>query len=98
MIFPKIASGKSGTREVAIALLMFWAFITGYVFFYITHDQVADYKDMWMHMTTAVLMFAAAAFGLNYAVQNGVLPNRGNPDCPPHVPVGRRQHPSLPAD
>lgn len=80
-----VMSAKSGKREVAISLLMLWAFITGYVFFWITPAEVTDYKETYSTITTAIFMFAGGAFGLDFymksrASMDAAMPSRRRAD------------------
>lgn len=68
---PKIAEGKSGTREFAIANTLFWAFLTVWQFFIRPPDQVETYYKMWDAVTTAVWLFNAGAFGITVAAKQG---------------------------
>ncbi len=73
----QVHDGKSGTREVAVALLIFWAFTSGYVFFWIGHEVVADYREIYSTLTTACIGFGFGAFGLTKVMEN--WPASGTP-------------------
>jgi len=69
----KLPPGKSGTREVAVALLLLWAFASAYLFFWITSSQVQDYREVYATLTTACVGFAFGAFGLTKVVDSGAF-------------------------
>lgn len=73
----KIAEGKSGSREVAAALLIFWTFITGWLLWWIERSAVDSYKDIYSTITTAVFTFGLGAFGVQAVM------NRIGPSAPP---------------
>lgn len=66
----ELKNGKSGKREVAGALLILWGFVSGYVFFWIPTADVAAYREVYSTVTTAVMMFAGGAFGLDFYMKN----------------------------
>lgn len=66
-------SNRSGKREVAVSLLLLWAFISGYVFFWIPPANFKDYADGYSTVTWAVLAWAAAAFGLDFVAKSGMI-------------------------
>lgn len=63
-LWPKISSGKSGAREVAGALLMLWAFLVGWMHFWIPKEDVSYYKESFSTITTAIFTFSFGAFGV----------------------------------
>ena len=79
MTWSIFSSGKSGKREIAVSLIIFWAFVTGYVFFYIPTAEVREYADPWSTMTWAVLAWAAAAFGIDFMVKSGAMGGQRQP-------------------
>lgn len=70
MTWALFSTGKSGKREVAISLLMFWAFITGRHFFWIDAALHAAQNDAWEMLTLVVLPWAAAAFGIDFIMKS----------------------------
>lgn len=68
-----LSSGKSGKREVAVSLLMFWAFITGYLYFWISPATFKEYEEGWSTLTWATFAFGASAFGIDFAIKSGLL-------------------------
>lgn len=82
MKFLKLGEGKSGTREVAVAGLMFWAFITCWLFWWIPPEMVETYKGPWTDLMTTVWLFAGGAFGVTVAVKSGVLDRWRSPPQP----------------
>ena len=56
--------GKSGAREVAVALLIFWVFLVCYLFFWIPKDDVASYREMFGTVTMAIFAVVTGAFGV----------------------------------
>lgn len=64
-----LSSGKSGKREVAVSLLMFWAFCFGYVMFWLPADLIAKYEGILDTLTWTVLAWAAAAFGVDFVMK-----------------------------
>lgn len=98
MTWTLLSSGKSGKREVAISLLMFWAFISGYLFFWIPTAAFKEYADGWSTLTWATFAFAAGAFGIDFAIKSGLMgggraqvqpPAAGAPRAT--APVSRRE-------
>lgn len=73
MTWAIFSTGKSGKREIAISLILFWVLVTCFVFFYIPNTEVRDYADVWSTMTWAVLAWAAAAFGIDFMVKSGAI-------------------------
>lgn len=67
-----ISTGRSGKREVAIALLMFWAFFYGRALSWLAPEQFKIYEDSLDNLTWATFAFAAAAYGLDFAVKSGI--------------------------
>lgn len=61
----RISGGKSGAREVAVSLLMMWAFLTGYICFYIEPEGIVLYREVYGVITTAIFTFALGAFGIH---------------------------------
>ena len=86
MTWLRLSEGKSGKREVAVALLMLWAFITSYIFFWIPAETISFYRDIFGTVTLAVIGFAGGAFGFD-----AYLKNRGGP-APDYQPPPRRRH------
>jgi len=70
MTWTLFSSMKSGKREVAISLILFWAFITGYVFFWLPPETVEKYEGLWDTLTWASLAFAAGAFGVDFVMKS----------------------------
>lgn len=66
------ATGKSGKREVAVSLLLMWAFASAYLFYWVKPDTIEKYKEIWTTLTWAVLAWAAAAFGIDFVIKNGM--------------------------
>ncbi len=58
----KIADGKSGSREVALSALIFWAFITGWLLWWRSSTEINDYRWIYEKITDAVWLFAGGAF------------------------------------
>jgi len=73
MTWTLLSTGKSGKREVAISLLMLWAFITGYLFFWIPAENFSEYEEGYTTITWAVLGWSAAAFSIDFMMKNGAL-------------------------
>ena len=69
----KLGEGKSGKREVAVYMILCWSFCSAYLFYYVDHETLADYKEMWTTLTWAVLAWAAGAFGIDFMVKSGVF-------------------------
>lgn len=78
------ATGKSGKREVAVSLLLMWAFASAYLFFWVDHEIIKDYVDIWSTLTWAVLAWAAAAFGIDFIMKNGPIRYQ-----PPQKPIDK---------
>lgn len=70
MQFFAINSGKSGKRELAISLVMLWAFITVRHFMWIASDDAVKMEESWSTLTWATLGFAAAAYGIDFVMKN----------------------------
>lgn len=81
----RLSDGKTGSREVGVGLLMQWAFASGYLFFWIDHDQVKDYTSIYATFSTAVFAFAMGAFGLEKLTQAGAFGQSSAPA--PRVPL-----------
>jgi hypothetical protein len=79
----RFAEGKSGKREVAIALLLMWAFASAYLFFWIDPSIIEKYEAIWDTLTWAVFLFAAGAFGIDFAAKKGMLGGGRPPYQPP---------------
>lgn len=89
--FPTISEGKSGKREVAIALLMLWGFITVRHFMWVDLATHAAQKTSWDTLTMAVIPFAAAAFGFDAYLKNKpVAPPARQPQSHDRRPPGQR--------
>lgn len=56
---------KSFKREIAVAGLAFWTFITGYMFWYADFDRLPALHAPYSAVTWAVWAYAAAAFGMH---------------------------------
>lgn len=69
MTWALFSTAKSGKREVAISLLMFWAFVSGYLFFWIPAELFSKYQDGYGTLTWAVIGFAAGAFGIDFVMK-----------------------------
>lgn len=70
-----LSTGKSGKREVALSLLLLWAFATGYVLFWLPAEAVKDYSEVWDTLTWATFAWSAAAFGLDFVMKSrGLTP------------------------
>jgi len=78
-----LSHGKSGKREVAVALLIFWAYIGGYLFLWIPAERVQLYRELYGTITTAVFAFAMAAFGFQAAAQAGLFTKKPQKDDAP---------------
>lgn len=65
-----VSNGKSGKREVAVALLIFWAFITGYLWFWLDQEAITFYREIYGVITTSVFLFAGGAFGFDAYLKN----------------------------
>ena len=74
MTWGLISSAKSGKREVALSLLMFWAFVSGYVLFWLPSETVKDYADIWDTLTWATFAWSAAAFGIDFVMKTKAAP------------------------
>ena len=61
----KIPPGKTGTREVAVSLLILFATVTVRVFFLMEPGVVSMYKEIYSSLMTGCIGFAAAAFGVH---------------------------------
>ena len=90
MTWALLSTGKSGKREVAVSLLLLWAFASAYVFFWIPSEKVKDYTEVWSTLTWACLLWAAGAFGIDFAMKSGVF---GAPK-PAAQPSARRRQDS----
>lgn len=73
MTWLRIGPGKSGKREVAVSLLLFWAFCFSYVFFWLPGAEVETYEGLIDTLTWATFMWAAAAFGMDFAAKRGMF-------------------------
>ena len=80
MSWLKIAAGKSGARELAVALLIFWGFITGWLLWWLEPATVATYRELYGTITMAIFAIAGGAFGVP-AVMNR-LPGVPGPQPP----------------
>lgn len=65
-----VSNGKSGKREVAVSLLLFWAFLTGYLWFWLPKEDVTFYRELYGMVTTSVFLFAGGAFGFDAYLKN----------------------------
>ena len=77
MTWAFISSAKSGKREVAISLFLLWAYLTGYLFLWLDHGVLADYRELYTTLTTATFTFGLGAFGIDFAVRSGLLGGGG---------------------
>lgn len=69
MTWSMFSTAKSGKREVAVSLLMFWVFVSSYLFFWIPAEVFAKYQDGYGTLTWAVIGFAAGAFGIDFVMK-----------------------------
>lgn len=84
MTWALFSTGKSGKREVAVSLLMFWAFITGRHFFWVDAAVHTGQNEAWEMLTLVVLPWAAAAFGIDFIMKSkGSLLGPPSPSSPP---------------
>ena len=88
MTWALFSSMKSGKREAALSLLMFWAFITGYLYFWIDPDVFGKYENGWETLTWATLAFAAGAFGIDFVMKSKAAIGGG---APSPLPATRRR-------
>ncbi len=65
-----VSNGKSGKREVAVSLLIFWAFISAYLWFWLPKEDVTFYRELYGMITTSVFLFAGGAFGFDAYLKN----------------------------
>ena len=72
-MFPTLPKGKSGTREVGMALLLLWAFASAYLFFWIPGGDVTNYINIYSTLTTACVGFAFGAFGITKVMDSGAF-------------------------
>jgi hypothetical protein len=69
----KFAEGKSGKREVAVSLILMWAFASAYLFYWLDADVIEKYEGIWETLTWAVLAWAAGAFGIDFLAKRGAI-------------------------
>lgn len=79
MTWSIFSSVKSGKREVAVSLLMFWVFVSGYLYFWIPAETFAKYAGGWDTLTWATFAFAAGAFGIDFVMKNRTAPVPSTP-------------------
>ena len=72
-LLPAVHKGKSGGREVSISLLLMWAFESAYLFFWIDHTVISDYREIYSTLTTAVFAFSLGAFGIQKLTDAGAF-------------------------
>lgn len=63
----ELSPGKSGTREVALSGLMFWAFLTCSLWFWKDKNDIQFYREIYIGITNTIWLFATAAFIGNMA-------------------------------
>lgn len=80
-----LSAGRSGAREVATAMLILWAFVSGWLLWWLPKGDVDAYREIYSTMTTAIFTFSLGAFGIS-AVMNRLQPVAGPA---PRVPLGR---------
>lgn len=78
-----ISAGKSGARELATALLIFWAFIVAWLLFWIPKEDVSFYKETFGTISFAIFTFGGGAFGIASVMNR--LPTQTGPA--PHLPL-----------
>ena len=64
-ILADLSDKKTFKRETALLGLIFWAMLTGRVFWGIAPEHVDAYQGMYGAVTSATWLFAGAAFGLD---------------------------------
>lgn len=89
MTWTFFSTGKSGKREVAVLLVMFWLLTSCYLFFYIPPVEVKEYESAWSTQTWATFAWAAAAFGIDFVAKMGAFGNKLQSEPAPRVPLRR---------
>ena len=68
-----LSPGKSGKREVAVSLLLMWAFASAYLFYWVDPAIIEKYREIWDTLTWGVLGWSAAAFGIDFLAKSGAI-------------------------
>jgi len=63
--FLRPTNKKSGKRETALALLIFWMGLTFHLWFFVDDESVAEYEAIYSTITAAIFVFVGGAFGLH---------------------------------
>lgn len=80
-------------------MILFVVFVNCWALFWLPKEDFKIYSDYLQFLTSAVVIFAAGAFGIDYAAKAGLI--GGGRSQAPHVPLGgrtRQQSQTLPAD
>ncbi len=97
MKFLQLAPGKSGAREVAVAMFMLWAFLVCWLHFWINKEDVAFYRESFSTVTTAVFGFGLGAFGIA-SIMGRLGSPAGNEPQPRRAVDRERPRPKNPED
>jgi len=83
MAWLKVAEGKSGAREVAVALLLLWVFLLLWCQFLAPENSF--FERQFESITTGIFLIVGGAFGVPSVLNR--LPNAPTPA--PRVPLGK---------
>lgn len=81
---------KSGKRELALVLLLFWLLVAVKLFFVAPAADVAHYGPLFDAITWPILGAVFAVYGLDFWVKNGrgATPKPGVEPAPPKPGAG----------